>query len=111
MLQRFGYLALILCVALTSIGLGVARGTVMIGGQIVLCTGEGVVVVDDPAAPGAARTHICPDMALSLMAGAMPDHAVLPDRAAHSAHIAVQQHAALVSRDVPAGIARAPPTL
>ncbi|MBC9247344.1 hypothetical protein H4P12_11630 [Paracoccus sp. 11-3] len=111
LLQRFTYLALILCVVMTSIGLGVARGTVMIGGQIVLCTGDGVVVVDDPSAPGTIHTHICPDMALSLLSGALPDHAALPDRLAHSLHVAMQQQAALVSREVPSGIARAPPTL
>ncbi|WP_295043718.1 hypothetical protein [uncultured Paracoccus sp.] len=59
-------LTLILCLALTGIGLGAARGTVLLGGQVVLCTGAGVVVVDHPDAP--RQTHLCPDMALSLLA-------------------------------------------
>lgn len=112
MLRRFGYLALILCIALTSIGLGVARGTVMIAGQIVLCTGEGVVVVDHPeGAGGPVQAHVCPDMALSLLAGTVPDTAVLPDGPGYSSTLAMGWQNALVSRDVPGGIARAPPTL
>lgn len=67
MMRRSLHLALILCLALTGIGLGVARGTVAVGGQVVLCTGAGVVVVDHPDAQG-GFPHICPDMALSLLA-------------------------------------------
>lgn len=58
---------LILLVALTSIGLGTARGTVLLGREVVLCTGHGVVVMRLPDDPASSRTHICPDMALSLM--------------------------------------------
>ena len=60
-------LCLILTLMLTGIGLGAARGTVQSGGQIVLCTGEGIVTIAAPDAPGGQRTHICPDMALALL--------------------------------------------
>lgn len=66
---------LILLVTLTSIGLGAARGTIMLGTEVVLCTGHGIVVTRLPADPDSSRAHLCPDMALSLMAG-MPGAAV-----------------------------------
>lgn len=65
-MRRPLFLALILCLALTGIGLGAARGTVMLDGRVVLCSGTGIVVVDHPGAP--QRPHLCPDMALSLLA-------------------------------------------
>ena len=70
--SRLSSLLLILVVVLTGIGLGAARGTVRQGDQIVLCTGHGVVVTQRPDGQGSA--HLCPDMALSLMAalGGMP---------------------------------------
>lgn len=61
-------LSLILVLMLTGIGLGKARGTVQIGGQVVICTGEGVVTRQIPGAPDPVA-HVCPDMALALMAG------------------------------------------
>lgn len=73
---------LILIVALTSIGLGSARGTARIGGEVVLCTGQDVVVTRLPADPDRSSAHLCPDMALSLMAAAAPPYAAVPDRAA-----------------------------
>lgn len=61
-------LALILLVVLTGIGLGAARGTVQSGGQLVLCSGQGIAVV-----PGeGGRAHICPDMALALLNATPP---------------------------------------
>ena len=72
---------LILIVALTSIGLGSARGTMRIGGEVVLCTGHGVVVTRLPADPDRATAHLCPDMALSLMAATAAPDAALPARA------------------------------
>lgn len=74
-------LILILAVMLTSIGLGAARGTVRMDDQIVLCTGHGVVVVPRPDGQG-ERVHLCPDMALSLMAGLAPADVALPQRVA-----------------------------
>lgn len=71
-------LILILTLLLTGIGLGAARGTVLRGERIVLCTGHGVVITHRPASDGGGTSaHFCPDMALSLLAGIATD-AVLP---------------------------------
>ncbi|MDO5647189.1 hypothetical protein [Paracoccus sp. (in: a-proteobacteria)] len=61
-------LFLILIVALTSIGLGAARGVVRAGDQVVICTGSGPVTIRLPGDSHDGGAHICPDMALSLMA-------------------------------------------
>lgn len=74
-MRRLLHPALILCLVLTGIGLGAARGTVVRAGQVVLCTGHGVVIVDHPGEPRQAR--FCPDMALSLLS-APPDAPVDP---------------------------------
>jgi len=74
---------LILVVMLSAMGLGAARGTVMLADRIVLCTGQGVVMVPRPdGAPGETRPHLCPDMALSLLAAVAPPDVTLPPRAA-----------------------------
>ena len=66
-------LLLALVLALTSVGLGAARGTVMQGGQVVLCTGAGVVSVAAPAGHGTrGHVHLCPDMALSVLQAPLP---------------------------------------
>ncbi|TJZ90471.1 hypothetical protein FA743_15105 [Paracoccus gahaiensis] len=75
-------LILILVVMLTSIGLGAARGTVLSGEQIVLCTGHGIVTIELPGDQG-SRTHLCPDMALSILAAIGPADVALPLRVAH----------------------------
>lgn len=67
--------------ALTSVTLAAARGTTRIGGQvIVLCSGQGFVQseLDDRGNP-VGPAHICPDMALAVLAhvGLPP---VLPER-------------------------------
>lgn len=79
-------LILILAVMLTSIGLGAARGTVRTGDQIVLCTGHGVVVIQRPGDPG-PRAHLCPDMALSLMAAISPADVGLAERIGTPRHL------------------------
>lgn len=109
--SRLAGLALILTLMLTGIGLGAARGVVRQGDQIVLCTGHGVVVTRLPV--GEDRAHLCPDMALSLMAaigGATPG---LPLRVARVRGFqAVQVRVAIPVpgrawrvRDPPAGVA------
>lgn len=77
-MERILRLVLILVLVLTGIGLGAARGTIQSGGQIVLCTGEGVVIRHVPDAPGQGLAHICPDMALSLLNATTPDTAIIP---------------------------------
>lgn len=71
----------ILVVALTSIGLGAARGTVRIGDEVVLCTGHGIVVTRLPGGEGEGP-RLCPDMALSLLAATDAAEVQLPARPA-----------------------------
>ena len=56
-------LALIALVLLTSLSLGLARGQMRAGTEIVLCGGSAVIT--DPDDPGRAR--YCPDMAAGLL--------------------------------------------
>ena len=62
-------LTLALLIAVTSQQMAIARGvTTNAAGQVILCTGQGVVTVTldangDPIEPA----HICPDCALSLL--------------------------------------------
>ncbi|HEY0275348.1 MAG TPA: hypothetical protein VGC31_04675 [Paenirhodobacter sp.] len=70
-IRPFLVLVLSLAIAVTGLGLGVARGQIRLDGQIVLCTGEGMITYErgpDGKATGAA--HICPDMALMLFSSA-----------------------------------------
>lgn len=102
--------ALILCLMLTGIGLGVARGQVQIAGQIVLCTGEGVVTVSAPHGAQGTQIHICPDMALHLLATGFASATAIamswpPVRRLASDHVA----AMLAPQDRPALSARDPP--
>lgn len=62
-------LSLVLILVASGISLGAARGQLRAAGAVVLCAGGAVQVqlVDVRGKP-VARTHICPDMALSLMA-------------------------------------------
>lgn len=62
-------LSLVLILVASGISLGAARGQLRAAGAVVLCAGSAVQVqmVDARGEP-VARTHICPDMALSLMA-------------------------------------------
>lgn len=64
------HLLLILLVAATSLSLGHARGQARIAGEVVLCAGERVVTVtvDENGTP-VRHVTLCPDMALSLLAG------------------------------------------
>ena len=107
-MQRPVHLALILCLALTAIGLGAARGTVVRAEQIVLCTGKGVVVVEQPGGPQEA--HVCPDMALSLLV-AMPD--APPDPVQRDKGAKLQEFLPVLpakGRDLPRQAARGPPS-
>jgi hypothetical protein len=64
---------------LTSATLGSARGQAMAVGQIVICSGQGIVSVTvDAEGNPVGGVHVCPDCVLTLLAvtGAAPD---LPD--------------------------------
>lgn len=83
-MRRPLHLILILCLGLTGVGLGAARGTVVRADRIVLCTGHGVVVIDH--LDGSRRASFCPDMALSLLAapGDGPPGPMMPRPAAEA---------------------------
>mgnify|MGYP001244144400 CR=1 FL=1 len=65
-------IAALTCLAVLAMGLaaGAARGQVRVGGQVaVLCSGGGLVQVTlDAEGVPTGRQHICPDLALSLLA-------------------------------------------
>lgn len=94
----------------TSSSMAVARGAVGPSGQMVLCTGGGVVTVfvdadGEPTGP----PHYCPDCALSLlMAVASPD--VMPHHAESESRLQPVR-AGLQSCELmlPACVARGPP--
>lgn len=103
-------LVLVCCLALTAIGLGAARGTVQIGGQVVICTGEGVVIRHVPGAPGKTTAHICPDMALSFLdAAAGADIQLARDTGQYRVAWRPEM-GPLHSRSVPLASARGPPS-
>ncbi|MFV0386594.1 hypothetical protein [Paracoccus sp. (in: a-proteobacteria)] len=99
---------LILSLMLTGIGLGFARGTVQIGGQVALCTGAGIVFRD---VPGQGRTYICPDMALSLLNATLPMLAEVPRSGAFFRFSPLEPVRKRLSRPVPVPAARDPPTM
>lgn len=60
---------LALVLGVTSIGLASARGQTHVGGQVVLCSGGRLITVTlDAAGQPIGPSHICPDMALGLLA-------------------------------------------
>lgn len=74
-------LVLSFVLALTGVALGHARGTVMAGESVILCSGTGVVVVSlDAQGNPVGPPHVCPDMALGLIAGVAPPAPDLPAR-------------------------------
>ncbi|MFI0396231.1 hypothetical protein [Paracoccus jiaweipingae] len=60
------HLALVLLLVLTGQSYAAARGQVMQGQEIILCSGTVLTVTDQGGDP---HVHLCPDMVLSLMAG------------------------------------------
>lgn len=74
--------------ALTSVTMAVARGQTRVAGQVVLCSGYGVVIVhldaagnpvDGPEGRPGEAVHLCPDMVLAMLA-ALPGAEALPPR-------------------------------
>lgn len=100
-----------LVLALASVTLAHARGQARIGDTFVLCTGGGAVTVTlDAEGNPTGPAHICPDMALALMAGvaAMPASVPVPQVTSHAEQEAfVATLAAPVT--LPVGEPRGPP--
>lgn len=106
-------LSLVLLMLLTSIALGMARGQLRHGTEIVLCTGSAVVVVTRAALPGEpgpqGHAHYCPDMATALIA-ALDLPPVLPQRPAGPPQATLLAAAPVpATADRPAPQARGPP--
>ena len=109
-LRSITAVGLCLFLALTSVGLAVARGAAEPVGQMVLCTGEGTrtVLVDATGQP-ATPPHICPECLLAFYADAPRPPLPLPrDLAATACQpFADAHHETSLAR--PAPLARAPP--
>ena len=112
-LRPLSAILLALCLVVTAESMALARGQATAAGEIVICTGAGLVTVavdaeGDPVAPA----HICPDCALSLIAappGApaalAPAARLLPLRfaAAPAPDAAAPRHSPVSARDPPHG--------
>jgi len=79
-LRAYTGVFLALMLAFTGQSMAVARGMPNATGEIILCTGQGIVTVaiDENGQP-VERPHICPDCAMSLFAYAA-EEPVLPVR-------------------------------
>lgn len=98
-------LALIALVLLTSLSLGLARGQMRAGTEIVLCGGSAIIT--DPDDPGKAR--YCPDMAAGLLLTLDPPPVTigLHQRPGRRAELPEVPNVAPVSQPLPQ--ARGPP--
>lgn len=103
-------LFLILTLTLTGQTLASARGQAQAAGEIVICAGTVVttITVDRNGQP-VKTTHICPDMALSLLAFVpAPEAEATPAAQARVLRFTTAVTDA-TSRPAPAAIARGPP--
>ena len=106
-------LVLAVLIGLTSVTLGHARGQVRMGDTVVLCTGSGAVAVTlDKDGNPVGPAHVCPDMALTLLAGVAADAPVLP-AAVLSGGERLAALSAIPPRpaDLPLGEPRGPPSV
>lgn len=106
-------LALVLALALTLTGqsMAMARGATDATGQMVICTGAGIVVVhvDEDGNP-TGPPHICPDCALTAMTGlAMPDTLPLPATGMWAQMQAAGHHLSVPATETQTPQARGPP--
>lgn len=103
-------LALALLMGVTSLGFAAARGQARIAGEIVICTGMGVTVVAVDAQGNPVGTpHICPDMALALLAAPPLAPLVLLPPAGSARAADLPEPAAAQGRAAPRPAARGPP--
>ena len=109
-LRTYAGFVLTLMLAFTSQSMAVARGMPSAAGEIILCTGAGIVsvAVDENGQP-VERPHICPDCAMSLFAF-VADEPVLPLRPLGSVEklSPIQASLAASAEKIPA-TARGPP--
>lgn len=98
-------LALIALVLLTSLSLGMARGQLRAGSEVVLCGGSAVIV--DPDHPQDAR--YCPDMATGLLLTLDPPPVMARQDAQASQRAALPEAPRLAPLLHPVPQARGPP--
>ena len=97
--------------ALTSLTLAAARGQVRNGDTVVLCSGGAAVTVSlgvegKPTGPA----HICPDMALVLLAGVAASPAAAPSPVVRPGErLAIVAASVSAPRGVPPARSRGPP--
>ena len=105
-----GIIALIL--ALTSLTMAVARGQTYVAGEVVICSGYGMVTltVDENGQP-AGPVHLCPDMVLGLIAAIATDPPALTRPEGAVVVLMAQSVPSLLSRAAPVARARDPPAL
>jgi len=108
--RRLLALSLALILAATSLTMAVARGQARVAGEIVICSGLGVTVITvDAQGNPTGPAHICPDMALALLAA--PPAAALtltpPDTARRAPGL--PEPATARGADAPRPAARGPP--
>ncbi len=108
--RRYLAIVLSLLVVLTGQGVAASRGVGEAVGQMVLCTGDGPVLVymDETGQP-VKPPHYCPDFALNLLGAVLDDPLSVPP-APGRANPALQRDAGnLIALPLPQTPARAPP--
>lgn len=106
-------LALILAalLAVTSITLAIARGQTRVGGTVVLCSGALYVPGSVNADGNPTTPHLCPDMALGLVAGLAAPAPEIARPAGRAEALAAACQSDPCPRPVPSAPARGPPVL
>ncbi len=105
-------IVLCLFVVLTGQGVAVSRGVDKAVGQMVLCTGNGPVVVymDENGQP-TAPPHYCPDYALTLLGAVAIAQPSLPQAPLPEMPPLLRASESLIAPPVPQTPARAPPSI
>jgi hypothetical protein len=106
-------LLLSVLIGLTGFTLAGARGQTRTGESVILCTGAGALVVTlDAEGNPAGPAHVCPDMALALLAGVAAGPPVVPAaRPAGSEALTPAPAGPGAPVSLPLGEPRGPPSL
>ena len=102
-------LSIALLLALTSVTLGAARGQVRADGAVILCSGSLYVPASADAEGGGTAGHICPDMALGLLAAVALDAPDIVRPALRAERLALAPGESAQPRPQPVPSARGPP--
>ena len=110
--HKFLPVILSLLLVLTGQSIAVSRGVDMATGQMVLCTGNGPVVVHvDANGQPTAPPHYCPDYALTLLGAVADAQPAQPEAPVLRLPTPIRETGNLVAAPVPDTPARAPPVL